>query len=283
MRFAALVFFVVSMTAVARADEPTESDTCLRDPVRVHHLRRPREAVEIALTDCEGHANLEALVPLSLAARAWRTSVPTQEELDAYVREHPARARNWISPTQRRLHPGLLTRLQALADQWPDRTIIIVSGHRPRARRTSRHRVGRALDVQVDGVHRGEVARFARTLNATGVGFYPRSTFTHIDVRDDSAFWIDRSGPGQRADYGTWPGWDLNAPTEDAVRVAENTPNTEPPPEDREPASHDDVVITREEAQRLVAEAMAEGERLSRIIIRREQTWEPGPIDWTPP
>ena len=174
-----------------------------------------------------------------------------------------------------------MTRLQAVADRWPDRTIIVVSGHRPRARRTSRHRVGRALDLQVEGVHRAEVARFARTLHATGVGFYPRSTFTHLDVRDEAAFWIDRSGPGQRADYGPWPGWDDET---DEVRIATGETQRAPTtPEDAEPASHDDVVITREEARRLVAEAMAEGERLSRIIIRRERTWEPGPVDWTPP
>lgn len=279
-----LCVVAILASSVAFADEPDAPDpdeTCLRDPVSIHHLRRPRETIHISLTDCEGRANLDALTELSLVARAWHTPRPSSEELATYVQEHPERSRAWISARQRRLHPGLLTRLQALADQWPNREIIIVSGHRPRARRTSRHRVGRALDLQIDGVHRAEVARFARTLQATGVGFYPRSTFTHVDVRDETAFWIDRSGPGQRADYGSWPGWDLEQPEEVRVASAESAPA--PPPDDAEPASHDDVVITREEAQRLVAEAMAEGERLSRIIVRRERTWEPGPIDWTPP
>lgn len=278
MRVSCLVIAILA-SSVVHADEPGE--TCLRDPVDIRHLRRPRETIRISLTDCEGRANLDAIVELSLVARAWHTPRPTEEELATYARENPERSQAWISPRQRRLHPGLLVRLQALADQWPDREMVIVSGHRPRARRTSRHRVGRALDLQIEGVHRGDVARFARTLQATGVGFYPRSTFTHVDVRDETAFWIDRSGPGQRADYGPWPGWDLDP--SDEVRVASAEPRPTPPPEDAEPASHDDVVITREEARRLVAEAMAEGERLSRIIVRRERTWEPGPIDWTPP
>lgn len=267
-------------SVLAHADEP-DTAACLREPVRIHHLRRPEETLRVSLTDCEGRANLDALVPLSVVARAWQTPRPSAEDIDAWARAHPERAGAWISDTQRRLHPGLLVRLQALADQWPDREIIIVSGHRPRARRTSRHRSGRALDLQIEGVHRAEVARFARTLRATGVGFYPRSTFTHVDVRDDVAFWIDRSGPGERADYGPWPGWDLDT-ADDEVRIASPAPRS-PPPEDAEPASHDDVVITPEEARRLVAEAMAEGERLSRIFVRRERTYEPGPIDWTPP
>ena len=274
------VVAILASSVVAAADEPDA--TCLRDPVSIHHLRRPREVIRISLTDCEGRANLDALTELSLVARAWHTPRPSEEELAAYVRDNPERSRAWISARQRRLHPGLLTRLQALVDQWPNRKVVIVSGHRPRARRTSRHRVGRALDLQIEGVHRGDVARFARTLQATGVGFYPRSTFTHVDVRDDSAFWIDRSGPGQRADYGPWPGWDLERPSE--VRVCAIGAHTDrATARTRSPASHDDVVITREEARRLVAEAMAEGERLSRIIVRRERTWEPGPIDWTPP
>jgi hypothetical protein len=42
-------------------------------------------------------------------------------------------------------------------------------------------------------------------LSETGVGYYPNSTFVHVDVRPDAAYWVDRSGPGEPPDYGPWP------------------------------------------------------------------------------
>ena len=96
------VSFVVAILAssvVAAADEPDA--TCLRDPVSIHHLRRPREVIRISLTDCEGRANLDALTELSLVARAWHTPRPSEEELGAYVRDNPERSRAWISARRR--------------------------------------------------------------------------------------------------------------------------------------------------------------------------------------
>ena len=45
------------------------------------------------------------------------------------------------------------------------------------------------------------MSEFVRELPHTGVGFYPASTFTHIDVRDHESFWVDQSAPGQRTRY----------------------------------------------------------------------------------
>jgi hypothetical protein len=43
-----------------------------------------------------------------------------------------------------------------------------------------------------------------------GVGYYPNSSFVHLDVRrGSSAFWIDYSGPGQTALYADDPVFDL--------------------------------------------------------------------------
>jgi hypothetical protein len=112
-----------------------------------------------------------------------------------------------------RLHAGLLTRLQAILDRWPDNRVEVVSGYRPDARDTSRHHHGRALDFRLSDVHRRRVSKFARKLERTGVGFYPNSVFTHVDVRNQSAYWVDRSAPGEPADYGPWP------PNEDEQRA----------------------------------------------------------------
>jgi uncharacterized protein YcbK (DUF882 family) len=57
------------------------------------------------------------------------------------------------------------------------------------------HGRGRACDFVVPGADDAEVARFAHTLGFVGVGIYPIGSFLHVDVRDRSYFWSDRSGP----------------------------------------------------------------------------------------
>jgi hypothetical protein len=171
---------------------------------------RPRESALISLTHCDGIPNLDGLLTLSVLARPGKTERPSTEEIAA-ARENPEK--RFVSDNVIRLDPGLLTRLQKIVDRWPGRVIQITSGYRPRTRRTSRHRHGRALDLSLEGVDRKEMADFARTFDQTGVGYYPNSSHVHIDVRKKSYHWIDRSGPGQRPDYVAWPTEPAN-PTE---------------------------------------------------------------------
>jgi hypothetical protein len=98
-----------------------------------------------------------------------------------------------------------MIRLQRIAEHFPDHAIDVVSGIRPAARSGSRHRSGDALDIHVDGVEDLAVAEYARGFAATGVGYYPNSTFVHIDVRDEAFSWVDRSRPGEKPEYGAWP------------------------------------------------------------------------------
>ncbi|NLY93164.1 MAG: DUF882 domain-containing protein [Myxococcales bacterium] len=77
--------------------------------------------------------------------------------------------------------------------------VHLVSGYRNRnGRSSSRHNQGRAADVVLPGVGDAQLAAFFRRQGFVGVGLYPVSGFTHVDVRDRSYFWVDRSGPGQR-------------------------------------------------------------------------------------
>jgi hypothetical protein len=41
------------------------------------------------------------------------------------------------------------------------------------------------------------VCEFLRELEDVGVGYYPNSSFVHLDVRDHSAYWVDYAGPGE--------------------------------------------------------------------------------------
>jgi uncharacterized protein YcbK (DUF882 family) len=61
------------------------------------------------------------------------------------------------------------------------------------------HAKGRAVDFVVPGAEDADVARFAREQGFSGVGLYPIGSFLHVDTRERSYFWIDRSGPGHRS------------------------------------------------------------------------------------
>jgi len=110
-------------------------------------------------------------------------------------------------PTGRtlRIAPELLQLLQRVADRWPGRRILVQSGVRPLVERPGRepgnHMRGRAIDFSIEGVSNRELRDFCRTLPNAGVGYYPNSTFVHLDARDRPTFWVDLSGPGEPPDY----------------------------------------------------------------------------------
>ncbi len=76
--------------------------------------------------------------------------------------------------------------------------IRIISGYRTPTEHSSQgnHGRGLAIDFVVPGAADLDVARFAREAGFVGVGIYPIGSFIHVDVRQKSYFWIDRSGPG---------------------------------------------------------------------------------------
>jgi hypothetical protein len=158
-----------------------ETPGCTPEPVSLRRLGRPG-SVTVSLTDCDGRPNPEAVQAVRELARP---------QVDATASGAPDAL----------LAPELLERLQRIADRFPGHAIEIVSGYRPRARPGSRHHSGDALDLRVDGVDNAELSAFARTLPATGVGYYPNSTFVHVDARAASFYWVDRSRPGERPQY----------------------------------------------------------------------------------
>jgi uncharacterized protein YcbK (DUF882 family) len=117
-----------------------------------------------------------------------------------------------------RIHEDLLRLLQQVADHWPGRKILVQSAVRPVVERPGKplgnHMSGRAIDFSVDGVSNRELRDFCRTLPRAGVGYYPNSTFVHLDARDRSWYWIDYSGPGESPRYGD-PGVAEPAPAEE--------------------------------------------------------------------
>lgn len=98
----------------------------------------------------------------------------------------------------------LMRVLAHLADHFNGRTIIVVSAYRAAgdgSSTTSRHATGEAIDLRIDGVPNEVLRDFSLTLSKVGVGYYPRSSFVHVDVRSSSAYWVDWSRPGEPALY----------------------------------------------------------------------------------
>lgn len=55
----------------------------------------------------------------------------------------------------------------------------------PQSVNKSYHAIGKAADFKVDGVPLEDVFKFVNTLpELTGVGFYPKEQFVHIDTRE---------------------------------------------------------------------------------------------------
>jgi hypothetical protein len=106
-------------------------------------------------------------------------------------------------------HPRLVRLLAAISDHFGGRDLVLVSGRRDAVgftQETSRHVSGSATDIRVDGIPRRALWDFCRSLSSTGCGYYPRSTFVHVDVRDRAAQWVDWSRPGRRPQYGNLTG-----------------------------------------------------------------------------
>ncbi len=100
----------------------------------------------------------------------------------------------------------LIQLITRVSDKFGGRPINVVSGYRlGTTSRSSRHRHGRAIDFAVVGVPNRVVADYVKTFDKVGVGYYPNSTFLHLDVRNQWTHWIDYAGPGQPPRYaGFW-------------------------------------------------------------------------------
>lgn len=139
-----------------------------------------------------------------------------QRRFDRFLRCHHTEAKHAMNPRLMRL-------LYQTGRHWPGKRLEVVSGFRsPKVAKNphSPHMKGLACDFRVEGIKTTELRDYLRkTFEKVGVGYYPNSTFVHLDVRKDrSAFWIDYSGPGERAVYSENPGDDLRSGRADTYK-----------------------------------------------------------------
>lgn len=141
------------------------------------------------------------------------------------------------------IDPRLATLIGMVSDHFGGRTIHVVSGYRPYtpAQYTphSNHNHGRAMDFTVEGVPNTAVRDFCRSFRNAGVGYYPNSTFVHLDARSGKTFWIDYSRAGEAPRYDS-P--NASATADEAAKDVEphaGAADGSPPGSEPEPGSND--------------------------------------------
>jgi uncharacterized protein YcbK (DUF882 family) len=176
----------------AKTARPTKQKKAPKNgPVVLYHVNR-RETMALRLRDARGR------------------QVPgMQKRFDHFLRCH-------YTNVQHKIDPRLMRLIYQTGRHYPGRRIEVVSGYRhPTVAKNphSPHSKGLACDFRVEGVKTADLRDYLRrTYEKVGVGYYPNSTFVHLDVRKDrSAFWIDYSGPGDRAMYSPTPDQDLRS------------------------------------------------------------------------
>lgn len=111
----------------------------------------------------------------------------------------------WRTGQHQPINDRLIRILVKVSDHFGGRPIKVVSGYRPYSPTQytphSRHNSGHAVDFAIPGVSNKVLRDYCRTLANVGCGFYPNSSFVHLDVRETSAYWVDFSGPGQAPRY----------------------------------------------------------------------------------
>jgi uncharacterized protein YcbK (DUF882 family) len=103
------------------------------------------------------------------------------------------------------IDPRLVALVGIVSSHFGGKPLEIVSGYRAytpaQHSAHSNHNLGKAIDFRVRGVDNVELSDFCRTLRSAGCGYYPNSTFVHLDVRETKAYWVDYSRPGEPPKY----------------------------------------------------------------------------------
>ncbi|MGH7284824.1 MAG: DUF882 domain-containing protein [Polyangiaceae bacterium] len=137
------------------------------------------------------------------------------------------------------IDPRLIALAAIVSNHFGSRKLEYISGFRPYSPTQytphSNHNLGRAMDFRVEGVPNEALRDYCRTLKNVGVGYYPNSTFVHLDVRTTPAYWIDFSKPGEPPRYNS-PNVEADEGTSDVGNEMKAIPadgeTSMPPPQD---------------------------------------------------
>lgn len=97
-----------------------------------------------------------------------------------------------------RVDARLIALLADVSEHFGWRSMRVVSGWRDHSYfEDSRHKHSQAVDFSIAGVPNTVLRDYVRRFRNCGVGYYPNSSFVHLDVRDTAAYWVDYAGPGE--------------------------------------------------------------------------------------
>jgi hypothetical protein len=194
----------------ASRHEKRAKSPCLHTPVNV---ARGTEEETFPLTKCDGSALPHAVDEMSILVRPGNAAKPEATIAEASAKAPKATPKDdELAPGIKKIDERLVERLQLVLDHFAKPAVTpkvyVVSGYRPSSK-GSFHAMGRAIDFRVDGVENTDLVAFCKTLPDTGCGFYPNSSFIHLDIRDSGSghvSWIDASTPGEKPAYvAAWP------------------------------------------------------------------------------
>jgi uncharacterized protein YcbK (DUF882 family) len=221
---AALALALMPARARAAAPHASRPARARNAPVVLYDVNH-KETMSLRLRDAEGH-------PVKRM----------QKRFDRFLRCH-------YTNVQHPMNPRLMRLLYQTGRRWPGHRLEVVSGYRhPNVAKNPRspHMKGLACDFRVAGIKNTQLRDYLRqSFQKVGVGYYPNSSFVHLDVRKDrSAFWIDYSGPGDRAMYSATPAEDLKTGRAEQFhpsKIDGSWVNDAPPDRDDSPTPPNDV------------------------------------------
>jgi hypothetical protein len=183
---------------------PTRACPAYKKPLSVTLIRTDGEHDRFQLLECDGSVSSDALDRLSTLMRPPGVERP---ELPLPAEPRATGGGEWLDGIKL-AHPRLLWVLQRIAQAFPYKAMLMMSGYRRESH--GYHPRGRAVDISVHGVDTALLFEFCRTLNDVGCGYYPNNKFVHVDVREYGSKhpqWIDVAEPGQPSVYvDEWPG-----------------------------------------------------------------------------
>jgi uncharacterized protein YcbK (DUF882 family) len=138
-----------------------------------------------------------------------------------------------------RVDARLIALLADVSEHFGGRPMRVVSGWRDHSYfEDSRHKHSQAVDFSIAGVPNTVLRDYVRRFRNCGVGYYPNSSFVHLDVRDAAAYWVDYAGPGEAPRSKPRPDVPEKAvvetegsgPIEEAGGDVSDSPSADPPP-----------------------------------------------------
>ena len=162
------------------------------------------------------HVNTREVVQLRIADSRGRAIKGANKRYDKFFRCHHTNH-------QHKMDSRLVRLLYEVGRHYDGRRIEVVSGYRdPGVAKNpkSPHKLGLACDFRVVGIRNQDLRDYLRkSYDHVGVGYYPNSSFVHLDVRTgSSAFWIDYSAPGSNSLYSENPVADLKTGRADTFK-----------------------------------------------------------------